>query len=272
MLKKEIMIQNSKLTKKVRGEWVDKIKREDTIELVGDEKFDIKTSTTQNFGVIKNISPIFLIQNEKRYIKKVDIDSYPYSDNHLQGYSSKKDIYDNFVEIESGEKLSSKSIFREIEQVGNKKNGGDNSFFKKTSYLLKDNFKFAFYLECDYKLSNSIISLGADSSSFKLEVKESNEELNYRDKNGYLTLLSDAYITIPIRGNCDFAVTSEISYQSLINKKGVQKNRHTDKNIFKKSAKVYLYEKGSVFIKPSSALKENLKNSNLQQVGYNVFS
>ena len=87
MLKKEIMIQSGVLTKKVKGEWVDNKYKQQAATLVGSQKFDIFLNKPQDFGTIKNISPIFLIQNGKRYIKKVDIDNYPYKNKKLQNYS-----------------------------------------------------------------------------------------------------------------------------------------------------------------------------------------
>ena len=267
MLRKEIMTQSGLLTRKVRGEWVDKYKKREASDLVGVEKFDMQSTKLQNFACIKSLGSIFLMQNQKRFIKKVDIDSYKFKDNLLKDYNPKVDIYDNFIDIKSSEKLSSSDIFKEVEQVGNKTGGEENSLFKKTSYLLKDDFKFAFYLECDYKLNNSTISLGADGSTFKLDITQSDKELDYQDKNGYLTLLSDAYITLPIKEHCKFAITSEISFQSLVNKK-----HSTQTNEFKKSSKVFLYEKGSVFINPTDELIQNLNNKNCQQIGYNLYS
>jgi len=275
MLKKEIMTQNSMLTRKVRGEWVDMQNKNKASSLVGIEKFDIFSNTLQDFGAIKTISPVFLIQDFKRYIKKVDSDSFPFKNGVLtNGYSSKKEqeLYDNFISLDEDKKLSSNDIFEKVVKIGNKIGGEDNSLFKKTSYKLKDNFKFAFYLECDYKLVDSIVTLGADRSSFRLEPKEDNCTFDYMDGNGYLTLLSDSYITVSLEGNCDFAITSEISYQNLTNKKGVQKGKFTTKNSFTKSDKVYLYEKGSVIINPSQALLDNLNNQNLQQIGYNIYT
>ena len=273
MIKKEIMTQSGTLTRKVRGEWVDRNKKDEAISLVGNEKFDITSKSLQDFGDIKSLGSIFLIRDNKRYIKKVDIDSYKYSNGVLKDYNPKKDIYDNYICIDGIRRLKSKAIFKPIEQIGNKKEPTKddpkkkNSLFKKTSYLLKHNFKFAFYLECDYELQNSIISLGADGSKFKFEVTKSDEELKYYDKNGYLTLLSDAYITVSLKDNCDFAITSEISYQSLINKKHALKH-----NEFKKSDKIFLYEKGSIFINSSDELIKNLNNKNCQQIGYNIYS
>lgn len=267
MLKKEIMTQSGILSRKLRGEWVDKHHWQKANELVGCEKFDITEQTKQNFGIIKKLSPVFLYNNTEKFIKKVDIDSYEYNNKLLKGYNPKKDIYDNFISLEKNTKLSSKDIFKPIEQTGNKTGGKENSLFKKTSYLLRDDFSFAFYLEVDFELSNSIISLGADGSRFKLEVQKSDDSLDYQDKNGYLTLLGDTYITLPIKEHCEFAIASEISFRSLQNKKHV-----TKESKFKKSNRVYLYEKGSVFIKPSQELLNNINNQNCQQIGYNNYT
>ena len=255
MLKKEIMTQNNLLTRQLKGEWVEPKNKQKAENLVGVEKFDIFSKSIQNFGKIKNISPMFFIKNDEIFIKKVDIDSFDFEDGVLKGYKTKIDIYDNFINIATNEKLTSDKIFKPIEKTANKKGGEENSLFKKTSYLLNDNFKFAFYLDCDCDLKNSIITLGADRSSFKMEVKEDNSTLNYEDKKAYLTLISDAYITLSLKDNCDFAITSEISYQNLQNQKHAFKH-----NEFKKSDKVYLYEKGSVIINPSQALIDDLNN------------
>ena len=267
MLKKEIMTQNNLLTRQLKGEWVEPKNKQKAENLVGVEKFDIFSKSIQNFGKIKNISPMFFIKNDEIFIKKVDIDSFDFEDGVLKGYKTKIDIYDNFINITTNEKLTSDKIFKPIEKTANKKGGEENSLFKKTSYLLNDNFKFAFYLDCDCDLKNSIITLGADRSSFKMEVKEDNSTLNYEDKKAYLTLISDAYITLSLKDNCDFGISSEISYQNLQNQKHAFKH-----NEFKKSDKVYLYEKGSVIINPSQALIDDLNNKNLQQIGYNIFT
>lgn len=276
MIKKEIMIQSATLTRKIRGEWVDKYKKEEARTLVGSEKFDIIRKDMQNFGAIKRLSPLFLMQNTTRYIKKVDIDDFVYEDGLIRGYNPKKNIFDKFVSLDSDEKKSYDDIFEDIDQTGNKIGGEDNSLFKKSSYALKDGFRFAFYLECDYDLKESIVHLGADRSSFKIELTPDDDgKLDYQDKNGYLVLLSDAYITLSLRENCDFAVTSEISYRSLTGKKSsMTKNKDPQKNrqniTFQKSEKIYLYEKGSVIINPSETLMENLNNENCQQAGYNI--
>ena len=278
MLKKEMMIQAGLLTRKLRGEWVDKQNKKEAETLVGDEKFDIDSKIEQNFGKIESISPIFLIRDNRRYIKKVDIDSYNYKDGLLEKKNPKKEtdkyftgkdnMYDNFISIDHNKKLRSSNIFREVEQVGNRKDAEDNSLFKKTSYQLKYNFKFAFYFESEFELKDSFITLGGETSTFKMSVSKTDDNLDYQDKNGYLTLLSDAFITVDIKDkkNCKFAITSEISF-------GYLQNRFDDnKRVFKKSKNIFLYEKGSVFIEQSDELIADLNNKNLQKIGLNMGS
>lgn len=269
MLKKELMTQAGLLTRKRKGEWVDKQKKGQATALVGAEKFDMLSEELQSFGVIANISPIFLMQKSHRYIKKANIDAFPYADGLVKGYSPKDDITDNFISIDTEKKYKSKDIFKSVEQVGNKKRGEDNSLFKKTSCMLSDGFTFAFYAEVDFDLKDALVTLGADRSSFMMHVEKDEGALDYSDPKGHLTLLSDAYLTVDVKNNCNFAIVSELSHRNLKNKKTALKNHKT---VFEKSETLYLYEKGSVFIEPSADLLANLNNANLQQIGYNTFT
>jgi len=265
MVRKELLIQKGFLTTKVRGEWVDERYKKEAKRFVGEGKFEFDEK--QDFGVLKSISPIFLMKGDEKFIKKVDIDSYNYRDGLLEGYNPKKNIYDNFISISSGEKKSTNDIFKSIEQIGNSKFDNENSLFKKTSYLLNDDFYFAFYMDCDYRLKDSIITLGGEKSTFKMTIIEDSSELDYQSKKDYLILLSDAYIDIPIKSHCTFAITSEISFNYLQNE--FKDNRRT----FKKSPKSrFLYERGSIFIEPSNELIDNLKSENLQKIGYNIYT
>lgn len=274
MIKKEIMAQAGVLTRKVRGEWVDANKKNKANDLVGSEKFDITKKELQNFGAIQNISPIFLQKEKQIIIKVANLKKFPLKKAQenclLKDFTAKDDMFDNYESLDGQNSYASEDIFVPIEQTLNQKQAIENSLYKKTSYLLKDGFGFGFFLECDYELKNSIITLGADRSSFALKVEKSKETLEY--KSEYIVLLSDSLITLPLQENCNFAITSEISYQNIINKKGVQKDKSTSLNSFTKSKKVYLYEKGSVIINPSPALIDNLNNKNLQKIGYNIYT
>jgi len=279
MLKKELMIQKGLLTRKIRGEWVDKQKTEEAKEFIGDEKFDICKQESQNFGVIKNISPIFLQKEQQIIIKVANLKKFPLQkveENYLlKDFTAKDDMFDNYESLDGKKSYKNEDIFVPIAQTLNQKQASENSLYKKTSYLLKDGFSFGFFLECEYDLKNSIIALGADRSSFALEVEKSDETLEY--KSEHTILLSDSLINLPLQGNCHFAVTSEISYQNIIGKKSSmtkkdEPEKNKQNNPFKKSDKIYLYEKGSVIIGAKQSLIDNLNNSNLQQIGYNLYT
>ena len=264
MLRKEILIQKGFLTKKTRGEWVEKGLKSEAKTFVGEAKFQFDKK--QEFGILESISPVFLMQNNQKFIKKVAIDTLTYEDKLLKGYKPKKNIYDNFTALDNVKNLKTEEIFEARKQIGNAKFDSENSLYKKTSYSLKNNFKFAFYIECKEALKDDFITLGGDKSSFKMEVKESNEKLEYQDKQHYLTLLSDAYITVDLKTNCEFAITSEISFKYLENEFNKNKRK------FSKSKNIFLYEKGSVFIEPEQALLDNLNNENLQKIGLNHYA
>jgi len=280
MIRKEMLIQKGFLTTKINyGEWVDEKDKKNAKYFIGDTKFEFNTK--QDFGVLKNISPIFLLRGDKKFIKKVDIDSFKFildknKQPLLENYNPKEDIYDNFISIDNSKTFKTKDIFRAIEEIGIKKitkataeenEKKNNSYFKKTSYTLKHNFKFAFFIESDFELEDAFITLGGEKSTFKMEVTQNNNSLEYKDKNGYLILLSDAYLDIDIKENCDFAITSEISFNYL-------QNKFQDNKIKFEKAKqtLFLYEKGSIFINPKGKLIDNLNNQNLQKIGLNQYS
>ncbi len=266
MIRKEMLVQAGFLTKRVRGEWIDSHLKPKAKELVGETKFLFNQE--QSFGALKSLGAVFLMQGEKRYIKKVDIDSYEYKDGLLVDYNPKNDIYDNFISTDNQSNLAQSDIFEEVTQVGIKKMGGDDAYFKKTSYKLKNNFKFAFFIDSDFELQNSKVSLGADGSAFKMEVEPREDILSYQDKNNYLTLLSDSYIELDIRDYCEFAITSEINFKYLQNRFNNNGNLE-----FHKSKKSYnFYEKGSIFVNPKQELIDALNNTTIQKIGYNQFS
>jgi len=263
MIRKEMLIQKGFLTTKRNGEWIDKQLKEEAKEFIGDSKFEFNTE--QNFGVLKNISSVFLMQNGQKFIKKVK--NHQYKNGLLQDYNPKEDIYDNLIAIDNSESKKMEEVFKPVEQVGNSKFDQKDSLYKKTSYSLQDDFKFAFYMESNYELKDAFVFLGGEKSSFKMEVQVTEEHLEYKDEYDYLILLSDAFIDVSIKENCEFAITSEISFNYL------QNEFDGNKRTFKKSKQTrFLYEKGSVFIEPNGKLLTSLNNKNLQKIGLNHYS
>lgn len=296
MLRRELLVQEGLLTKKVKGEWVDKTNKEKAIQLVGESQFSILDS--QNYGMIKNISPVFIMKGNEKYIpynlirdkeeyKSINLIKAP-GESFINGkklefiplvnFDNKKGII-NFIRSEK-EQINFDDVFQEIEQVGNRKEKSegekdDNAFYKITAYKFKDNYEFAFILEIDKILKEATILLGGNNSNFKMTVSKTNEDfdssfefLKNDNSDEKLILLSDAYITDDVSKYCDFAVTNEISFQNIKSK--ISKTNQ----VFEKHEKVFFYEKGSVFFvkkEEKDNFKKILDKEQLQIIGYNKY-
>lgn len=304
LVRKQILIQKGLLTKKVKGEWVDKSKKQEAIRLVGDDSFSIKESNKKlNFGIINKISPVFLTDDKEYFFvlndyseiefvtddkddknkcfidgkeisflpKLISLEKNKNNESEKKNFNSKKGIEQVLISV-SNQKIDFKSVFLEVTQIGNNKTLNEDALYKKTSYSLKDNYQFCFILELEeeLKLENSIVSLGGDSSNFKMSVEKINETFEEIENKitlipeNAITLFSDAYIKESnILDYCSFAVTNTISFQNLISK-------HSDD--IKKSEKNYFYTRGSVFFEPKEKKLEALLSiENFQRIGYNMF-
>jgi len=278
MLRKTLLLQNHLLTRKRKGYWVDK--ENDTLakKLVGNTSFDIEINF--DLGVIKRISPLFLVKNGKKYFKKLNLDDFEYKDEILwnlkenRAFNPKDDyeeLWGYFFSKDDGVRES--KIFESVEQIGIQKESEKEGYYKKISYKLKD-FEFAFLVEFDeerleefkdFTFKDDIVELGGERSAFKMKIADESEWLNYDEfeKNSFI---SDVYCELPLKeGNTDFAITRDISFGYLYTK------RKGDRLVFIKKETIYIYEKGSVLFNP----KDNLLNhinlfKNLQKIGMNI--
>lgn len=279
MLRKELMIQAGLLTRKIRGEWVDKADKAEAAKLVGNEKFDFSRSDTQDFGVIEEIGPMHLLDERgNRYLWRADIDSFKIAESNgffkLDGYKPKDcDLFGTLIRCDDRKQRCSMSdVFQSVETVGIQKHEEEDAFFKRQAFRLKKGWSFAFDLKLrDTKLAPSIVTLGADGGRFRLGLKEDlapiEEILDLPE--GWTLLLGDAKIDEPIEALCDFAVVRAKSHRMLVNKKGVLKKYATR---FQKSPTVRLYGQGTMLYRPKEeALIEALNLPNLKTIGYNQF-
>jgi CRISPR-associated protein Cmr3 len=285
MLKKEILKNERLLSRKIRGEWVNKDKKEKAKEIVGYEKFSFENNRLLNYGKIRSIEPLFLQKGDEEFFAIKDIFSYEISLNPplLKGFSAKTGVELKFFNANFTKNFGFGDVFEKKVQVGNKKihragksikeDEKENAFFKKISFMLKEDWAFGFCVEVDdislKSLDNSLVHLGADKGKFLMKIEENPkiEELKPPKREfDYILLLSDSYIDLPLKENCDFAITSETSLAFLENafKNGKRK--------FKKSQKYYFYEKGSIIINPNEKLMKAIDRfKNLVQIGYNRY-
>jgi|GEM_PF-2294764 CRISPR-associated protein Cmr3 len=280
MLRKELMIQAGLLTRKIRGEWVDYPRKSKALALVGGEKFDFSATAPQDFGAIKSIGPLHIRRNGKRYFPRVALEKYgirPNFDNPkaplLEGYNQKEyKLFDYLYGIDDGKWLALDEVFESWESVGNRLGGEENALYRRIAYRFKqEGDAFAFELECEVPLSESIVSLGGDGSRFRLTVTESAPTLSTSLlPNGGLLLLSDCYIPLAeIRSHCRFAVTDEVSHSHLRgNRKSVQKRYGGQR--FDKAIPRHFYRAGTIFFEPDETLVYTIEaQKNLVKIGYN---
>ena len=271
MLRREILIQAGLLSRKVRGEWVDKDKKEEAKRLVGSEKFCFNKEE-QNYGVIKAISPIY-IQREATffypfngYEKYKDIVIEYKSAPLLKGYNPKEHYFFDWLSDEEKKCWCSYGdIFERYEMVGNRIGGKEDAFYKKIAYRLDKKSSFAFDIACEFDLKSSIIHLGADRGAFLMEVSDMKDGGYPLPQNDCIVLLSDSYIPLDnIEKYCSFAITEEVSHSHLQGNKKRQ--------VFEKAEPKNFYKRGSIFFKPKKELIEAIESQkNLRKIGYNHY-
>lgn len=296
MIRKTLLIQNGNLTMHQKGEWVDStgVKNgggknyHDAIDLAGKGAFSYENST--DLGGIKEVSPLFITKGDDNYIVNAkDSDYEPMLLENskiltlkeqntfmLKGFKAKEYKEDEFISP-SKKILSFNKIFKKIHTVGIKKakdgETNDDGFFQKTSYMFEDDFKddthFSFYLEVEDEQhwKNAYVSLGADQSSFMLEIKPAADTFETLFENTLTSkkipraiLTSETLLSQEAYEMCHFVFATRKTYRQLNSKNG------------QKSKRYYLLERGSVLYTDNlDELVATLSKPHLQKVGINKF-
>jgi len=280
MLRKEIL-KRGYLKLHINGEWVDLPKRKnqdskeflEVKELVGNESFSFEKEI--DLGVIENISEVFLLKNnEAFYQMPFDEEITPKKSDIEVSFNGKRKKYikfenldyknySNFCLISKTKKIKYEDVFVESESVGIKKNSDKEGFFQKKSYKLKDDFKFAFILELKKDINlDGLVNIGGDGSNFVLEMQK---EFNliyptFSKKEGFerIILLSEAYVDEKIEDICDYIFAEHLIYRGV-------------KSGNKKTKRVRVLKRGSVFYTQNIKEVEKLLQNHLYKVGFNRY-
>jgi CRISPR-associated protein Cmr3 len=264
MLRREILVQLGFLTRKIQDEWVDLEFSNEAKKYVGSGKFK-NFDDEIDLGKIKSISPVFLVKNDEFYflvpdIKKAikKIQNEYFIDFGEKGYKGFDFVVKHY---KNDGKYQLKDVFIPYEMSGNSKKDEMDSFYKKIAYKLND-FEFAFLIDCDIDIKDSVVKLGADSSMFKMNIKDVNFSFDDIEITKYFDCDEKVYLVVGdsyIKNlNADFGITKEITFKSI---KHYAKGK---KQKFKKYDSVNLYAKGSLFINFKNSLKEFPK-----KIGFN---
>ncbi len=266
-------------------------------EVVGDESFKIHAEN-QSFGVIKEISPLFIMKGEDKYVvtpfdcrkesNAQDAESYvpfsEYSDDVLTDkgkkiytteFNAKDGIIDSYVNISDKSIISADKLFSTEIRTGVKKAVGsvddEKAFFKKEYCRLNSDYCFAFYalLDKGAKLPEKMrteVFMGQGKSLFIAEFIEEKNTLE-DDVSNILSkdisyCLSDSLVKSDVYDYCKFAAVRLRDYRAY--------ETMRDGKVKKGSALYKLIKAGSVFIpSDNDKFREKIENSNCQKIGFN---
>lgn len=251
MLRLELLLQNGLL-----AEVTDTLKNKPAATaLIGNSGFSLYHAIKSNYtekvngwGVIQNISPVFLQNgNENYFVAPNDFHftlqpQTPASMSLQFGetitkpvpvplyteYDAKK-YYQTQLLSDRFSKKDIDQVFKERQQVGINKKSEEEGYFKQSHYTLADGFAFAFYAELnlpeDKHLNGGLIPMGGERSVFKMEItplKDANDSLPTWDTSGLpqsslskICLLTDAFVPADLSGCCAFAYNSVISFRQI---------------------------------------------------------
>lgn len=292
MIRKTLLVQNGNLTMHKKGEWVDSRGGRagndknyfSALSLAGKDAFSYEKEI--DLGRIKNISPLFITKKDEDYIVNAKDSEYePIVLGNSKMFTSKetktlvmkgfnaKEYKENVLISTAHKTLSFDEVFKKVQTVGIKKStdaeANEDGFFQKTSYTLKDGAYFSFYLDMDCVLEweKTYVALGADQSSFVLELKETNDTFENKFENTIkqknmprLVLTSETLVSVETYDLCHFVFGSKEPYRQLRSKNG------------QKSKRYYLLQRGSVLYSANiEKLSATLSQTHLQKVGINKF-
>lgn len=293
-------------------------------KLIGSSNFNGNLKDMQSFGVIKRVSPVIICDNDNNYFMPAPKNYYRVEDTHryklyeleefnsernssrigslynLKNYDPKVGLTTDYIQIsyssntnnfEHTDKLIKKdSLFKVVERVGITKgrNGKtqDEAYYKRKSYLLKENRSFVFFaeLELDNFERESFVNLGGNQSMFKLKITKTKIDNLFQEivkpliSEKYITIIGETYLDIENMLNIEythlnknrmkFGIIETIDFRSIqISKKN--KNIRFDK----RKEKFKLLDRGSILYTDSKLelCSEIDKYKNFKQLGYNYY-
>lgn len=284
---------------------------DDVIKLIGPESFRVLNGHDQsnNFGQINSLEPCFL-RNDKENLLPLPKDyhfdiSFGRNEStsvfynaralslpRVDGYNPKSSYDLLYIGLQSGTIYKEDDIFQKDIRIGINKNYNGRSdtkgFYKQISYRLKNDFHFAFVIDCDFDLKdcrNEIVSLGADGSRFSLTatmIDTGKINLTYPDNSlkkvsggCRVILLSDTMLDTTDLASVQFSITETIPFRFLCT--NVETSNYSILGDAKRvKERYYLYEKGSVFYFTDKTDAEKFgqlvsDKKEFYQIGYNYY-
>ena len=262
-------------------------------ENVGLESFKIE-SDKQDFGVIKSISPLFLLKGNERLIVtpfdhikgKTTYTPFSYHKSENEPYAIitadgekwftpdfdvKEGLADSYVYVdgEVGKIVESDKIFSYTTRVMINKTQDKKAFFKKDYVTLDKDYSFGFYLELDDNAkideSQTFVYLGQGKSLFSLKFEEAENDIESKIKSligkNKVYCFGDTLACNYIYKASKFSVVDFRDYRAYETKSNGE---------VEKGGKLYkLIKAGSVFISDDTS-KIVCSRGNCEKIGFNI--
>lgn len=291
VMRYEVLRQNNLLSyDKTNRQQLEQVKY-----LIGEHGFNLDDDSS--YGIIQKLSPVF-VENKRsgKFYTPMPLDdgiqiSFQ-SDTEcsfssvckqskaitMKGYDYKH--YDNYRYWISGdgEKIDTKAIFYEKEQIGitksNREDDDQDAFYKMVSVGLRDSYNFVFILETSIDINpveKEVVYMGGNRSAFVMSIVPfENEPTDFfctyfssLKRSDRLLLLSDTYFTDQERNDFPFIWADMICNRYIVNQyeKGHSWNRPL------KTVLYHLFARGGA-IYTSETISPN---PHLNRVGLNIF-
>jgi CRISPR-associated protein Cmr3 len=291
MLRRTLLIQEGCLTLHRKGEWVDGSRSSKASMVAGKGQFSYDED--YDIGKIKSLSPLFITQNKNFYIANAkDATFSPKISSTstmllggceqpnivFEDYDPKSCSNNHFISHDGQGIKTLDDFYTDISNVGIKKStngeGEEDAFFQKTSFSLNNNAVFACILELEEPvgLNETIVTLGADQSSFMMGVKPFDKDFDELFKAAFgaksldrVVLTSETLVSSEASQDALFILGERKSYRFLKSEKNAASKG-------KKSKRYFLLDRGSViYTNNMDKLVSHLSQSHLQRVGINHF-
>lgn len=191
---------------------------EELYKLVGRGSFN--PNTTNNFGIIEEISPLFLWKEKEFYINAPLDNGYDYEEQKgsvylggttedvkgkigvLKGYKDKDGLKRKIIAVNPYNPINEykeSDIFKEDIRIGIGVKD-EEAFYKQQFYRLENDFEFAFFLELSEDLFGkeytSTVYIGGESKPFKLTIEKSDKQIfeKYEMQGNRIVCVSDVIL------------------------------------------------------------------------------
>lgn len=271
--------------------------------LIGNQSFMINSDHKKgDFGKIQSISNCFIMDGDKPLPFVAKGNEYNFAfDESKKGNMNGQDLCvpTSNYDAKEGFKDQFENVFKEDWRMGIDKDYSgktkDASLFKQIAYqfvkeekddnghiIATHDYKFAFCVTVDDSLDltksdydGALVSVGADSSQFILNVSEPKEAPLDCHFDNVVVLTSPSFVELNKEDNVIFAITETIPFKFMQTTIETKDYGRLSKQI-KHSNRVDLYQTGSVFFFNTKEAAEKLGKkletyADFYQIGYNHY-